>query len=222
MSTETPPQVPTSQKTVNDYVELIESVAKSEYERLPGGLSSYEELVNIGATAAHVLLSQNPGVDYNFTYLSTAMRWAIRNELRRRYPNRFSTPNPDFSTPNPDQVREAVYETILSCDQPRPGNQAEAGPSPTRTDDGANTEIIEMAKVVRRTIAKLATGERKILEARFYRNMNAMQIGDAYNVPPLRLSGILNSGLNKVRDKVRDDLQKDGSDIAPRKLGKGG
>jgi RNA polymerase sigma factor (sigma-70 family) len=80
----TPAEKPV-QKTVKDYVELIETVARVEYSRLPNHLIDYSELVNIGAIAIHVMLTSNPGTEFNITYLSTAMKWAIRNELRLRY-----------------------------------------------------------------------------------------------------------------------------------------
>lgn len=73
------------QKTVKDYVDLIETVARVEYSRLPNHLIDHSELVNIGAIAVHVMLTSNPGKEFNVTYLSTSMKWAIRNELRLRY-----------------------------------------------------------------------------------------------------------------------------------------
>jgi RNA polymerase sigma factor (sigma-70 family) len=76
---------PPVQKTVKDYVELIETVARVEYSRLPNHLIDHSELVNIGAIAVHVMLTSNPGKEFNVTYLSTSMKWAIRNELRLRY-----------------------------------------------------------------------------------------------------------------------------------------
>ena len=56
-----------------------------EYSRLPNHLIDYSELVNIGAISIHVMLTSNPDKDYNVTYLSTAIKWGIRNELRYRY-----------------------------------------------------------------------------------------------------------------------------------------
>ena len=41
------------QKTVNDYVDLIETVARVEYSRLPNHLIDFSEIVNIGAIAIH-------------------------------------------------------------------------------------------------------------------------------------------------------------------------
>ena len=43
------------------------------------------ELINIGTHALYILFKNNPPEKYNNTYLSTAIKWAIRNEVRRRY-----------------------------------------------------------------------------------------------------------------------------------------
>jgi hypothetical protein len=57
------------QKTVNDYVDLIETVARVEYSRLPNHLIDFSEIVNIGAIAIHVLLTSNPEREGNLTLL---------------------------------------------------------------------------------------------------------------------------------------------------------
>ncbi len=205
-------------RTVYDYVELIETVARVEYSRLPNHLIDYSELVNIGAIAVHVLLTQNPDTEYNITYLSTAIKWAVRNELRYRYKwyslKQTSTDESDDDAQSDDDsgaevskdhVREAVYETILSSD----AMQAADNPMELRDDSQGpeeNAELTEMAIVVRESIAKLPQRERQILEARFYKNMKMREIGEIYNISPSRISRILQSGLNKVKR----DLQRRG------------
>lgn len=211
------PEQPFKQKTVYDYVELIETVARVEYSRLPNHLIDYSELVNIGAIAVHVMLTQNPDREYNITYLSTAIKWAVRNELRYRY-KWYSLKHTDEAQDSDaseggdsdtevskDSAREAVYETILSSDalmdaeNPFELKDASAGPED-------NAELTEMAKVVRSSIQKLPEREREIVEARFYKNMKMREIGDAFNISPSRISRILQSGLNKIKR----DLQRRG------------
>ncbi len=210
-------------RTVHDYVELIETVARVEYSRLPNHLIDYSELVNIGAIAVHVLLTQNPDTEYNVTYLSTAIKWAVRNELRYRYKwyslKQTTTEETEESTSTQsaeggeggdfevakEQVREAVYETILSAD----AMQEAENPMELKDDSHTpeeNAELTEMAKVVRESISKLPPRERQILEARFYKNMKMREIGEIYNISPSRISRILQSGLNKVKR----DLQRRG------------
>ncbi len=215
------PQEPKEPKkrSVYDYVELIETVARVEYSRLPNHLIDYSELVNIGAIAVHVLLTQNPDTEYNVTYLSTAIKWAVRNELRYRYKWYSMKSDAKEETEesasgeegdsdievSKDHVREAVYETILSADA------MQESENPMELKDGSHTpeenaELTEMAKVVRESISKLPQRERQILEARFYKNMKMREIGEIYNISPSRISRILQSGLNKVKR----DLQRRG------------
>lgn len=219
-STNTPEQQP-KKRTVHDYVELIETVARVEYSRLPNHLIDYSELVNIGAIAVHVLLTQNPDTEYNITYLSTAIKWAVRNELRYRYKwyslkqvteseeesseGASGSGDGDEIEVTKEHVREAVYETILSAD----AMQAADNPMELKDDSYTpeeNAELTEMAKVVRESISKLPLRERQILEARFYKNMKMREIGEIYNISPSRISRILQSGLNKVKR----DLQRRG------------
>lgn len=204
------------QRTVNDYVDLIETVARVEYSRLPNHLVEYSELVNIGAIALHVLFTSNPDTEYNVTYLSTAIKWAIRNELRYRYKwyslkqaseNKEEASDADASGGNSvndgfevekNQVREAVYETILSVD-----SMMEAE-NPHEIKDDAytpeeSTELKEMAKVVREAITKLPPREKQIIEARFYKNLKMREIGDMFNISPSRISRIVQSGLDKIK-----------------------
>ncbi|MEM0950876.1 MAG: sigma-70 family RNA polymerase sigma factor [Cyanobacteria bacterium P01_H01_bin.74] len=214
------PEEKKPKKTVNDYVDLIETVARVEYSRLPNHLIDYIEVVNIGAIAVHVLLTSNPDREYNVTYLSTAMKWAIRNELRYRYKwyslkqvsmdssqeegkNGETSGKVDegFEVDKP-KAREAMYEAILSVD----GMMEAENPHEIR--DSAytpeeNSEIKEMAKVVRDVIAKLPDRERKVLEDRFFKNKKMREIGESLGISPSRTSRIVQAGLDKVKVELK-------------------
>jgi RNA polymerase sigma factor (sigma-70 family) len=213
------------QKTVNDYVDLIETVARVEYSRLPNHLIDFSEIVNIGAIAIHVLLTSNPTREFNVTYLSTAIKWAIRNELRYRYKwyslkqvsmdgsqeegEGGATANAEDAASGFDvdkgKVREAIYETILSVDglmdAENPHEIRDASYTPEE-----QTELKEMSKVVRDAIAKLPEREKQIIEARFFKNMKMREIGETFNISPSRTSRIVQSGL----DKIKVELQRRG------------
>jgi len=45
----------------------------------------FTEVVDIAATAVHILLTSHPNREFSVTYLATAIKWAIQNELRYRY-----------------------------------------------------------------------------------------------------------------------------------------
>lgn len=205
------------QKTVNDYVDLIETVARVEYSRLPNHLIDYSELVNIGAIAIHVLLTNNPDTEYNVTYLSTAIKWAIRNELRYRYKwyslktvNVESTGSEESEGESAgegfeaekNQVREAVYETILSVDSMLEAENPHEIKDDSYTPE-ERTELKEMAKIVREAIAKLPERERQIIEARFYKHKKMREIGEQFNISPSRISRIVQSGLDKIKAELK-------------------
>lgn len=212
-----PPKKPS--RTVNDYVDLIETVARVEFSRLPNHLIDYSEVVNIGAIAVHVLLTSNPDREFNVTYLSTAIKWAIRNELRYRY-KWYSLKQVSMDSEGDDnaegsvddgfaveksKVREAVYETILSVDSMMDSE------NPHEIKDGAYTpeedsEYREMSKLVKEAIAKLPERERQIVEARFFKNMKMREIGETFNISPSRTSRVVQSAL----DKIKIELQRKG------------
>ena len=68
------------------YLDLINKIAKVEYKSISSQhLIEFDELVNIGIQTVDILCSEDKDEAYNESYLSTAIKWAIRNELRRRY-----------------------------------------------------------------------------------------------------------------------------------------
>ena len=77
-------------------------------------MHTFQELQNIAIITVHTILEENPKKEFNITYLSVAIKWAIRNELRRRYNWYTAKADDDMEK---GQVREAVYETILSIDE---------------------------------------------------------------------------------------------------------
>lgn len=201
-----------AQKTVNDYVDLIETVARVECNRLSSHMVDYNELVNIGALAVHMLLTSNPNTEYNISYLSTAIKWAIRNELRRRYKwytlkqtKKDESESAEEGQAQQSKVREAIYETILSVDE-----MADAE-NPVEIKDGSSTpeenmELSELNKAIRKSIAKLPPREKLVLEMRFYKNKKMREIADELKISSSRVSRIVQTGL----DRVKNDLNRQG------------
>lgn len=77
-----------SQTKIKEYIEIVEKVAKVEHRRIPSHMVDYEELVSIGIIAVQALIKNKTPEQlekYNSSYIGTAVRWAIRNELRNRY-----------------------------------------------------------------------------------------------------------------------------------------
>ena len=131
---------------INQYVGVVQKIARLEHRRIPNHMIEYEELVSIGILAVQSLIkgkSEEQLAHYNDAYIGTAVKWAIRNELRHRYKwytlkhkaedggddsdsyvSDTMSSDGDSSADDedmgfaisPTKVREAVYETILSID----------------------------------------------------------------------------------------------------------
>ena len=77
-----------SNSRLKEYIEIVQKVAKVEQRRIPTHMVEYEELVSIGIIAVQSMIKDKSDEElehYNAAYIGTAVRWAIRNELRNRY-----------------------------------------------------------------------------------------------------------------------------------------
>ena len=73
---------------LKEYIDIVQKVAKIEQRRIPTHMVEYEELVSIGIIAVQSMIKDKSDEElehYNSAYIGTAVRWAIRNELRNRY-----------------------------------------------------------------------------------------------------------------------------------------
>ena len=201
-------------KTVNDYTELIKTVARIEYSRLSLSthIIDYSELVNIGATSVYVVLSSHPAAKHTDAYLSTAIKWAIRNEFRRRYKwysckylsKEFDDDDEENEELNENNIREAIYETIFSIEE-----LAEAD-NPVQIEDTAFTpdqriEFLEMSKAIREAMKDLPPREKMVLEMRFYKNKKVKEIATELNVTSSRITRIIQTGLDRIKLKLKND-----------------
>lgn len=206
---------------IKEYIDVIEKVAKVEQRRIPSHMIEYEELVSIGLIAVQTLIKDKTAEQldkYNNSYIATAVRWAIRNELRNRYKwysLKHSVKDDENKEDNgenginlaPDKVREAVYETILSID----GLAEAASDNDSPFDFVKDTsilpdeklEISELGRVIREAIASLSPKERTIVEYRFYRNMQVKEIAMQVGLSSSRITRIVQSSLNHVRDYLK-------------------
>ncbi|EKE02678.1 MAG: hypothetical protein ACD_20C00346G0005 [uncultured bacterium] len=204
-----------TEKTVNDYIELIETIARIEYTRLKTSahLIDYSELVNIGAIAVYIILTNSKYSDFNISYMSTAIKWAIRNELRRRYKwyafkhqshKEDSKDIVDGNTEGIDQcqIREAIYGAILSID-----DLADAE-NPVQIKDSSltpeeNLEFGELNKAIKNAIKYLPPRERMVLETRFFKDKKIKEIAEDLKISSSRVSRIIQSGLDKIKENLK-------------------
>lgn len=192
---------------LREYKNLIETIAKVEYQKFSNShIVELSELINIGTHTLYVLFKANDPEHYNNTYLSTAIKWAIRNEVRRRYKwytlkNRRQN---DINQEN-QEVRCEVYKTILSIDEMQDAEVPTQIKSDGRTPD-ENVEFIELKAEIVESIKKLSKRERELIEYKFFKEKKLREISEEFEISQSRISRIIQSGL----DKVKRDLKKRG------------
>ncbi|MFM7390128.1 MAG: sigma-70 family RNA polymerase sigma factor [Vampirovibrionales bacterium] len=211
-------------RDIKDFMELIETVARVEASRLPRHLITYDEIVNIGALTLYLMFTKNPEKEYNVTYLSTAIKWAVRNELRYRYKwygiktNDAAQSDEEISHiheeeasdtygfdddfgPDRSQVREAIYESILSVD----GMMEADNPHELRDDRATPEEAGEfsdIASIIRAAMHRLPDRERNLIEARFFQHKRMREIGEEFNISPSRASRVVQGALDKLKKEL--------------------
>ncbi len=209
---------------LQEYIDIVQRVAKVEHRRIPSHMVDYEELVSIGILAVQVLIKNKTPEQlekYNSAYIATAVRWAIRNELRIRYKWYSLKHKMDDEYDEEEavegmdmqkaKVREAVYETILSIDGLASAASDNDSPFDFLKDPHAqpdeNAEITEMGRMIRAAIAKLPPKDRTVVEYRFYRNMQVKDIARQVGLSSSRVTRIVQSSLNFVKEYLNSHEQ---------------
>ena len=202
-------------RKLRDYKDLIEIIAKVEYQKFSTShLIELPELVNIGTHALYILFKNNDPNQYNNTYLSTAIKWAIRNEVRRRYKwytlknknqDEPENINDDTVEHDPIEIRAEVYKNILSIDELQ---DAEV-PTQIKSEDKNPEENIvfsELKKGILEAMEKLPPREKEFIECKFFKDKKLREIADEFDISQSRISRIIQSGL----DRIKKDLAKQG------------
>lgn len=189
-------------RVLSEHKELIETVAKTEYQRLGSALVEYLELVNIGTQTIYNLYKSSSKPDFNNTYLSTAIKWAIRNEVRRRY-KWYSCKNNGMQQDEfQEDIRAAVYKTILSIDE-----MADNTENPRQIKDNSQLpdelyEFKELKKTLEECIKKLPPREKLFIEKKFFEDKKLRDLAEEFNLSLSRVSRIIQSGLNKMKKEL--------------------
>lgn len=195
---------------LREYKDLIEIIAKVEYQKFSRShLIELPELINIGTHALYILFKNHDPQSYNSTYLSTAIKWAIRNEVRRRYKwytlkNKQTASEEDIET-NEVELRADVYKNILSIDELQ---DAEV-PTQIKTNDRTPEENIEFSELkdgILEAMKKLPPREREFIEYKFFKEKKLREIAEEFNISQSRISRIIQTGL----DRIKKDLAKQG------------
>ena len=200
------------QSLLKQYVSIVQKVAKIEQRRIPNHMIEYEELVSIGIIAVQAMIkgkTEEQLMKYNDAYMGTAVKWAIRKELRHRYKwysmkQKSDNEGEDGEEDSSSSVKEAVYQTILSIDSLAAAASDNDSPFDFIKDPHAmpdeNAEIVEMSRLIKEAIANLPQKERTVVEYRFYRNMQAKDIATMIGLSPSRITRIIQGALVQIRE----------------------
>jgi len=181
------------------YTNLIETVSKVEFSKVSSyGLIEYPEIVNLATHTVYLVLKNGNANLYNNTYLMKAIKWEIRNEIRRRY--RWYSLKNTQSVSN-SETREVVYKAILSVEA-----MAEAE-NPVLIKDESMTpaeqaEFSDLKDRIIRAIQHLPERERVLVEAKFFKDKKLKEISDEFNISQSRISRIIQHALDKVRAEI--------------------
>ena len=183
------------------YLDLINKIAKVEYKSVSSQhLIEFDELVNIGIQTVDILCSDEKKDLYNESYLSTAIKWAIRNELRRRYRWHGVKQN-QKDIENANEIRETIYKTILSTDEML-DNDKPFEIKDLRKNPEESYEFEQMSEAIKKAIATLPQRERDLIESKFFKEKKLHELSDEFSISPSRISRIIKSGLDKIKDEL--------------------
>ena len=192
------------QKNINlkKYSGLITKIAKVEYKTMGAQyLVELDELINIGFQTINVLCEQSQFATYNESYLSTAIKWAIRNELRNRYRWYGVKQNKGLSEDEANELKDAIYKSILStdemCDSERTFEIKDIRKNPEE-----NCEFSMLSSSIKNAVMTLPRRERELIESKFFKEKKLHELSDEFSISPSRISRIIKSGLDKIKDEL--------------------
>jgi len=184
---------------LKEYSDLIETVSKVEFSKVSSyGLIEYPEIINLATHTVYLVLKNGSAELYNNAYLTKAIKWEIRNEIRRRY--RWYTMK-NTQPVNSSEIREVVYKTIVSVEA-----MAEAE-NPVIVKDSSMTpseqaEFDELKNKIKEAIKHLPEREKALVEAKFFQDKKLKEISDEFNISQSRISRIIQNALKKVRKEL--------------------
>ena len=185
---------------LSQYKDLIETISKVEYKKFSNlGLIELSELIALDNYTVYYLVNNSKNKDlYNTAYLTKAIKWAIRNEMRRRY-KWYVMKNMENS--EQEKIKDAVYKTILSIEE-----MADAD-NPTIIKDSRRTpeekaEIVELKNRICEAMKKLSQREQDLIEAKYFYDKKLKDIAIEFNISQSRISRIIQNALDKIKKEL--------------------
>ena len=192
---------------LSQYKDLIETISKVEFKKFSNlGLIDLSEVISLANYTVYYLVN-NGKETYNDAYITKAIKWAIRNEMRRRYKWHVAK---DSETQ--EQVKDAVYKTILSIEE-----MADAE-NPTLIKDTSRNpeekaEILELKNRICEAMKKLPQREQDLIEAKYFYDKKLKDISVEFNISQSRISRIIQNGLDKIKKDLLRQEQLDENNI---------
>lgn len=185
---------------LSQYKELIETISKVEFKKFSAlGLLEFDEVINVGNYTIYYLL-KNAKDDsfFNKAYLSNAIKWAIRNEVRRRYKW--------YIMKNQENIGQTGYSPLVSLEE------VETEHAMFIKDTGAtpdtNAQMLEVKKCIERAVEGLPEKEREILKAKFFQNKKLKEISIEFNLSQSRISRIIQYALERLKkDLIKQECE---------------
>ena len=187
--------------SLKKYSDLINRIVKIEYRTIGAQyLIDYDELVNIGYQTINLLSSNAEFSSMNESYISTAIKWAIRNELRSRYKwygvrqngcDEESGNNVDFS-----------YKSILSTDELFDSDKTYEIKDIRKTPE-ERCEFAMMSNSIKNAVMALPRRERELIESKFFKEKKLNELSEEFSISPSRISRIIKAGLDKVKEELK-------------------
>ena len=198
-------------ESLTHYREIIETVSKVEYKKFSSlGLIELSEVIALSNYTVYYLV-QNSGTkeEFNTAYLTKAIKWAIRNEMRRRY--KWYVMKNETGGEEKAQIKDAVYKTILSIDE-----LAEAE-NPTQIKDlrrnpEEKAEIFELKTRIKEAMKNLSQREQDLIEAKYFYDKKLKDIAVEFNISQSRISRIIQNALDKVKKELLKQEQLEDED----------
>lgn len=194
---------------LSQYKDLIETISKVEYKKFSNlGLIDLSEVINLANYTVYYLVNNGKEV-YNEAYLTKAIKWAIRNEMRRRYKWHVAK---NSENNEQEKIKDAVYKTILSIEE-----MAEAE-NPTIIKDTSRNpeekaEIYELKTRICEAMKKLPQREQDLIEAKYFYDKKLKDIQNEFGISQSRISRIIQNGLDKIKKELLKQEQFDEDNI---------
>lgn len=191
---------------LSQYKELVETISRVEFKKFSNlGLIELPEVISLANYTVYYLITNTKNKElYNTAYLTKAIKWAIRNEMRRRY-KWYVMKNQESS--EQEKIKDAVYKTILSIDE-----MADAE-NPTIIKDNHRTpeekaEIVELKYRICEAMKKLSQREQDLIEAKYFYDKKLKDISVEFNISQSRISRIIQNALEKIKKDLlkQEDL----------------